>query len=161
MTKGTIELELTDRSTKPVGFIKLTSQEKPLSKCDLDLQFTTGKNWHHNYSCLFLQLSRMVETDRFTPVYKTEAIDQIKGEEHWNRFSLSLKALCHANIDRMVKFQCIERTVDGREKVIGNFYKTVRQLQSQATMAKPSNFEVYNSKGEVLNFRHLEFILHS
>ena len=145
-----IELELTDLDSNPVDTLLLvTSQEKPLSKCDLELQFTTGENWSEKHGSLFLQLSRMVKKDQFSPVHKTESINQTDGEVQWGIFSLSLKTLCDANIDRMVKFQCIEITEDGRERDVGNFHRTVRQLQSQANMENPSPFALLNSKGEV------------
>ena len=113
------------------GQVILRSEELSMCKDELELQFLAKKldkkDWFGS-SDPFLQISRSNEQPGdFTIVHRTEHINNNLNPV-WKKFVISIRALCNGDLDRNLRFECLDYNNSGNHSPIGDFYTTARQL---------------------------------
>lgn len=113
------------------GEIIISAEELSMCKDELELQFLgkklDRKDWFGS-SDPFLQISRANERPGdYTLVHRTEHINN-NVNPVWNKFVISIRALCNGDLDRNLKFECFDYNQNGNHSYIGEFSTTTRQL---------------------------------
>lgn len=113
------------------GEIIISAEELAVCKDKLELEFMANKldkkDWFGT-SDPFLQISRSNERPgQFTLVHRTEYLYKTLNPT-WKRFVIPIRSLCNGNLDRNMKFECLDYNQNGNHSYIGEFSTTVRQL---------------------------------
>ena len=152
VTGGTVKMELQNAAEGRMsgnGQLLVTSEEMSTCKDDLQLQFMAKKLDRKDFfgsSDPFLQFSRSTETGSFVVVHRTEHIKN-NLNPLWKKFTIPIRTLCNGDLDRNLKVECYDYNLNGNHSLIGEFYLTVRQLQSGPN--ESTVYEVINPKKQV------------
>ena len=142
------------------GHIIISSEELSMCKDELELQFMgkklDKKDWFGS-SDPFLQISRSNERPGdFTVVHRTEHLSN-NINPVWKKFVIPIRTLCNADLDRNLKFECLDHNNSGNHSSIGEFFTTARQLMEgpgpsniyPCINKKKSNKRGYKNSGDI------------
>ena len=141
---GSVSNGITLRLTNPdytgnCGEIIISSEELSSCKDVLELQFMGRKLDKKDFfgsSDPFLQISRSNEHGgEFMVVHRTEHINN-NVNPIWKSFTIPIGLLYNGDVDRNLKFECLDYNRNGNHSYIGEFCTTARQLKQGAG---PSN----------------------
>ncbi len=103
-----------------------------------------------------LIISKVTGSGQFTPVHKTEVVNNSLNPE-WHPFSISVRDLCNGDYDRNLQFEVFDWDSDGKSDLIGGFITNLRALSTataqnkffQCINPKKQSKKNYKNSGEV------------
>ena len=113
------------------GTLEVSAEELRTCKDEIELQFLGKKLDRKDFfgsSDPFLQISRANESSKdFTLVHRTEYIKN-NTSPVWKQFTIPIRSLCNGDLDRCLKFECLDHNQNGKHSFIGEFFTTTRHL---------------------------------